>query len=184
MPDEQQQTIDTFKQGPDHWNQWKKQQVRAGHRPDLSDTDIPQLIRKDMGNLKGDLFDNSGYALLREYDFSHTELRKCNLEKCFLVNLSHANLTRADLTESALSDADLTDADLTGANLASITWDGARLNRKTNLSEIKLQQAKPDPMHDGPDRIQLSFVDRWVNWSRLRVIGKFPLFQVSWGAPQ
>ena len=132
---------------------------------------------------------NLGKANLSGADLKWANLGKANLSG---ANLSGADLSGADLSigaylrEANLSGADLSRADLRGTNLNNAIldhskWSEVRLDNKTQLKSIFFSP-KHEAMQDSSDTIIFSWRDKWINWSRLRTIGEFPLFGVSWSA--
>ena len=113
-----------------------------------------------------------GGADLSEARLERADLRGTHLEG---ANLSHARLERAVLREAHLEGANLREASATEA-----VFDGAFLDR-TDLQHIVFGRNHP-AMHDGTDSLRLPRRDRWLTWARLRGIGAFPLFQVSYAA--
>lgn len=97
------------------------------------------------------------------------------------VNFQGANLSGAFLITANLEGANLKGADLKEANLNKATFKNTLINHKTNLQHI-LFSPEHEALHDGSDTLILPRRDRWLNWDRLRAIGHFPLFGVSWGA--
>ena len=106
-----------------------------------------------------------------------------------------ASPTGADLSGSVLNYADLSDAHLGGAILRGCSLKHADLSR-ANLTGVDFQRvsieatrleavqfAREHPSSsDGSDSIRLALRDRLLSWARLRSIGRFPLFAVSWTA--
>ncbi|MBN2411094.1 pentapeptide repeat-containing protein [candidate division KSB1 bacterium] len=100
-------------------------------------------------------------------------LRETNLQD---ANLFKANLQKADLGGTNLQKADLRFSDLTNANFTNIKI------HKTKLHNIKIDEQIHPVLNDGSDTIIFHWRDKLLNWSRLRAIGQFPLFGVSWVA--
>ena len=121
-------------------------------------------------------------------NLSGAKLRRANLLQARLdeADLSGADLTKADFFRVKLIGADFTGANLCGTNLNNAKlnhskWSGVRLNSNTQLERINFS-SEHDAMQDGSDTIIFSWKDKWINWYRLRLIGQFPLFGVSWSA--
>ena len=123
-------------------------------------------------------------AKLNGANLSEANLPQAELDK---AELSGANLTKADLFKVNLVEADLRGANLCGTNLNDAKldhskWSGVHLNSNTQLEMINFS-SEHEAMQDGSDTIIFSlWRDEWINWSRLRAIGQFPFFGVSWSA--
>jgi hypothetical protein len=135
-------------------------------------------------------------ADLSEADLCKADLRKANLTKSILtranlcganlneVNLTAANLRQAILCEAHLHMACLCEADLTGADFRE-----ADLTR-TNLAHIKgaervhhlvsVRFNRDDAIHF--DTCVRKWSERWLDWEHLRIMGRLPLFGVSYTA--
>ena len=141
-------------------------------KADLSKADLSRadLSRADLSR-----------ADLRWAHLSWAHLSRANLSWADLsgADLSWANLSWANLIEAHLSRAHLGGANLTEADLTKTVWFSAFLSNRTQLNLIKFS-AEHDVMRDGSNNIILSQRDQYINWSRLRAIGRFPLFGVSW----
>lgn len=110
------------------------------------------------------------------------------------ANLSNANLAGSNLRGTSLRAANLSCSNLKGAS-ASADFRGADLSHSsaagadfagasfggTLLDHIQFGPDHP-ALHDGTDTIAISPRDFWLNWGRLRAIGEFPVFQVSYAA--
>jgi Pentapeptide repeats (8 copies) len=126
-------------------------------------------------------------------------LRGANLTGTNLTeaDLHHANLYEANLASAILAGTDLTGANLCEANLASayLNWAalyetylglvrGAHLAR--SLETVRLTPTEPtDAANHTTDSIHFEYCDRlwpeqWLDWERLRVVGRLPLFGVSY----
>ena len=119
------------------------------------------------------------------------DLREANLQG---HNLSRADLSQADLSRADLSQTDLSHADLTQANLCE-----AKLY-KTNLRETFLSDANLKGIKDAEHARYLDTVilvqgdvknfsecnrkklEKYLDWSRLRTVGRLPLFGASYSA--
>jgi len=131
-------------------------------------------------------------AILETADLGRADLAGANLSGANLAraNLGGSNLHGANLTRANLTRANLNGADLSEANLKQVMLGGAELSgatfyktilQKTKLSEIRFELKHP-VLHDRSETIQLLWRDKYLNWSWLRAIGRFPLFGVSWTA--
>ena len=74
--------------------------------------------------------------------------------------------------------------DLSKANIVECDFSNATF-RHMRLSNTKFKDIIFDrshsPLQDGSETIRLSGRDRRISWGKLRAIGRFPLFNVSWG---
>ena len=106
------------------------------------------------------------------------DLRGVILAKARLLNVS---LDNANFSGADLSVANLSGADLNAAELSKVVFTKTKINHHTKLAAIRFSPEHP-VSYDGSDTIRMSFLDRLVNWAKLRKIGQFPLFGVSWAA--
>jgi uncharacterized protein YjbI with pentapeptide repeats len=144
---------------------------------------------------------------LREAFGFETDFSEANVSAAVLrgVKLPDANFTKANLKESLLADAELNGADFSFADLENAWFTKSSLRfanfTRTNLASAKLTHtdltcctiidavmdgieysSEHEAMTDGSDHIITSRRNRVLNWSKLRRLGQFPLFSVSWGA--
>ena len=79
----------------------------------------------------------------------------------------------------------MVEVDFRGADLSFATFDGnyenIHLDGKATFETIRLKQIDA-ARREWDQTIQIPKRDRWLNWGRLRSIGEFPLFGVSWTA--
>lgn len=129
-------------------------------------------------------------------DLSGASLRDANCtESCFddasleEASLNHAALNgcsfkRSQLRGASLEAARLDHADLSGASLLESQVDAASFNKVAGLpSSLHLETVKilgQPPKY--LETVIIPLVDRLVSWDRLRVVGKLPLFGVSYSA--
>jgi hypothetical protein len=140
---------------------------------------------------------NLGVPLeLYEADLSRANLTGANLNGANLsgaklrnANLSQATLSGADLAGANLCKATLRDADLGGANLAQATLTEAELAR-ANLSLVRGSHQARDletvRLKEGHalyfERCHRPWPEHRLDWERLRVVGRLPLFGASYTA--
>lgn len=166
------------------------------------------MVNLDGAHLNG--ADLSGadltYASLRKTMFMQANLRGADLSAANLseahlsgTNLSLANFTVANLRGAMIGEANLEEADLAGANLSGAKLHGAYLygaylgrvrgaERAHALETVMLtQQSGPHALF--VDAATRSFEtclrpwpERWLDWERLRVVGRLPLFGISYTA--
>jgi uncharacterized protein YjbI with pentapeptide repeats len=113
-----QQQLDLFRQGSEHWNSWQKK--HPGIQTDLSEANLSglKLIRVNLNgaNLGGA---NLSGANLKDASLRSASLRNADLNYAFMseAKLTHANLRNANLSHATLSYTDLSFANFIGANL-------------------------------------------------------------------
>src|ERR1043166_6525941 len=90
------------------------------------------------------------------------------------ADLRKANLTKSILTRANLCGANLNEADLTRTNLAHIK--GAE--RVHHLVSVPFN--RDDAIHF--DTCVRKWSERWLDWEHLRIMGRLPLFGVSYTA--
>jgi hypothetical protein len=131
----------------------------------------------------------------RKFKLNGADLRGANLAQADLsqADLRGANLTQVDLTQADLRGANLTQADLTQADLsqANVSW--ANL-REASLSDANLTRLKGAPNAHHLETVKLDSdaryfhtcdrtrLDRLLDWERLRIMGRLPLFGASYTA--
>ncbi len=123
----------------------------------------------------------SGMDLSRVH-LSGADLSGANLDSANLrdADLSGANLDSVDVSNANLTDANLSGAYLRGANLTNASVDGVSgLEQSSFLTEARFGNDHRN-LEDGSSYLSVRVRDRWLNWGRLRGIGQFPLFGVSW----
>lgn len=103
------------------------------------------------------------------------------------ADLSHANLSEASLSGANLSRADLSGADLTSAILSEAFFIEARLN-KTSFNLVRAARSAKFlarvVVEDGPslhfETCERAWFERWLDWERIRTLGRLPLFTASY----
>jgi Pentapeptide repeats (8 copies) len=138
-------------------------------------------------------------ALLRGADLRRAEMEEAHLHGANLerANLAGAFLRFAYLDEALLRGANLRRAvllaaDLHGANLATARLHGARLD-EANLDGANLHRVHGAYQADDLETTRLGegdvlyfekcnrrWPERWFDWERLRVMGRLPLFGISY----
>lgn len=117
-------------------------------------------------------------------------LAQARLEEAILVNatlksasLQEAKCSDADFRESDLGNACLDGCDLRGADLSGTHLTGATFSRAViegaNLGRVRFGPDHP-ALDDGSDALVVGRSDRLLNWSRIRVVGRLPMFGISW----
>lgn len=97
--------------------------------------------------------------------------------------MKSTRLKGADLSEADLSEADLTGTDVTHADFHEAILNGARMEvlrgapAARNLATTRIEQ--PVLYFDSA---LLNPVDKWLDWERVRIAGKLPLFGASYSA--
>lgn len=131
-----QEHLDLLRQGVETWNRWRQEHFDI--QPDLSKTDLRQIIHRD-AHLHGT---NLGKADLRRTDLRYANLTQANLTGANLTgaNLSGAHLSRSDLTRANLTNTDLSKAIVKRANLTDAKLVGAHLI-ETDLGRATLTGA-------------------------------------------
>jgi Pentapeptide repeats (8 copies) len=136
---------------------------------------------------------------LREANLSGAFLVKTNLRRAFLAeaNLSHAQLSEADLRQANLHRADLSWAILEQADLRWAYLGGASLYKASlykvqgayrahGLETVRFTPSDTtDAVSDTTDTQNFEacnrpWPERWLDWERLRVVGRLPLFGASY----
>jgi hypothetical protein len=197
--------IKIVKQGAEAIRQWQVQHPDIQlnlERADLVQVNLAgaNLAGADLtrANLAGT---NLAGSYLRGANLAGAYLREADLTG---ANLTETDLHNANLTETDLHDAHLVGTNLTGANLyeanlagANFTWAtlhrtfllrvrGAHLTH--GLETVRVTPAEPtDAANPTTDSIDFEYCERaWpergVDWERLRVVGRLPLFGASYTA--
>jgi uncharacterized protein YjbI with pentapeptide repeats len=125
-------------------------------------------------------------ANLSSADLHGASLRGANLDEAIL---GQANLVGADLHWAILTRADLREADLGQADLTGARWGEACLAR-ANLSlahgAYHARGLETTQLGEGDARYfetcDRLWPERWLDWERLRVAGRLPLFGISYTA--
>lgn len=158
------------------WNEWRLKNPTL--KPDLRDVSYENFDLKGVDFREADLTHcNFSKARLEGADFTKAICSSSQFQEAVLRG---ARLQGATLDHTNWSGADLTEADLTSADLSNARFTGAKLE-STKFWHITFVRGHAN-MIDGSDAIQFGRRDRWLNWARLRKVGQFPLFGVSWGA--
>jgi pentapeptide repeat protein len=130
-------------------------------------------------------------AYLREARLDEADLEGADLPEAYLggailgrAKLCWADLTGADLEGADLSEADLTGARLTGANLTETSL--ARANLSLVQGAYHARGLETAQLREGDaqyfENYHRPWPERLVDWERLRVVGRLPLFGVSYTA--
>jgi uncharacterized protein YjbI with pentapeptide repeats len=153
-------------------------------RTDLSSCDLTQT--------------NFSNAMLSDANFSRAKLERANLSSANLenVNLYDANLTgtvfsgaslvsanlrRAKLIRANITQANLNKADIHGADFYEATLDSASMelvrgaSSARNLLTTRINQ---DVVYFRD--VERSWTERFLDWERIRVVGRLPLFGASY----
>jgi uncharacterized protein YjbI with pentapeptide repeats len=120
---------------------------------------------------------NLTYADLHGANLTEANLRRAHLDDACLVraDLHRANLTEANLTYADLHGANLTEADLGGAILQGVR--GA--SHAYYLETVRLSGVNDAVYFELCHR---PWPERWLDWERLRTVGRLPLFGISYTA--
>jgi Pentapeptide repeats (8 copies) len=119
-------------------------------------------------------------AKLQGASLFHAKLQHANLSH---ANLSHAILQGASLYEANLQGASLYEANLHSANLRNIQKAHKAYFLKTvqfRRIDTMARQQLPDALYF--ETCELPWPERWLDWERLRVVGRLPLFGASYAA--
>ena len=122
-------------------------------------------------------------AILHRADLTQANLRLAILEQ---ANLSNAILCEADLGGARLHAAKLSQANLyktrfVDADLTETKWWKSSIDRGTNFTHSRFGPGH-SVMSDYSDTVEVAVPDWAPTWSRVRGIGRFPVFGVSWAA--
>jgi hypothetical protein len=130
-------------------------------------------------------------ANLRQAHLDPADLEGADLPGAILHGaiLSRAKLGGVDLTGADLGEADLSEADLTGARLTGTDLTETSLAR-ANLSLVQgahhARGLETAQLREGDaryfERCNRPWPERIFDWERLRVVGRLPLFGVSYTA--
>jgi uncharacterized protein YjbI with pentapeptide repeats len=193
------------KQGPEAIRQWQTTQRAAFERLDLSQADLrgANLGQADLTKANLDRADLTRATLIGT-NLTKANLTRANLQQADLsianlqtATLREANLEQADLYAATLRTADLTQANLTEVNLTEANIQHANL-RQANLAKATLNHLEAAPQARHLDTVELSggdayhfdtclqtwggWSERWLNWERLRLLGRLPLLGASYTA--
>jgi hypothetical protein len=129
-------------------------------------------------------------AHLQRAHLQHADLQHASL---FHADLSHANLSHANLSHAILQCADLYETNLQGTSLyeANVYSASLRNIQKAHkayfLETVQFRriygmsgQQLPDAFYF--ETCELPLPERWLDWERLRVVGRLPLFGASYTA--
>jgi Pentapeptide repeats (8 copies) len=152
------------------------------HEADLHGATLTRASLHE-ANLRGAIL---ARADLTGANISEADLHEARLYEAILTgaHLGRANLYRANLYEAHLGGADLTEANLTGAHLGEVR--GAE--QASNLETVQFISDE-DPQGSDFRKDALYFEayhapwpERWLDWERLRIMGRLPLFGLSYTA--
>ena len=151
-----------LKQGPEVWNQWRRENQLAS--VDLAKADFSEVDLRNANFNEADLTEAifKG-AYLREAVFVRANLTRADL---FQANLREAILSGASLYEVNLNGADLIGAHLDGTDITGTRLLGTRFEEsiflETNLVNLDLSEAKrlEDIHHLGPSNISTGTIER------------------------
>ena len=129
-----------------------------------------------------------GHAVWNQWRKEHADVVP-NLEDADLrdvdlrrADLSGANLYRANLFDSVLYKANLCGTKLQSARLTQCRFTNALIDERTNLRDVEFGQSH-DPQLDRATRIKFARRrHRVLDWAKIRAIGTWPLFGVSYTA--
>jgi uncharacterized protein YjbI with pentapeptide repeats len=136
---------------------------------------------------------------------ANTRLRKANLKAARLTgcDLSGTDMTGADCEGANFDSATLTKAFLRNANLKGSYFTRANFGNadishadfyEANLSDARMERLRGAPTAKNliTTRIErpvyyfdsaiLSFVDKWLDWEKVRIAGRLPIFGASYSA--
>jgi uncharacterized protein YjbI with pentapeptide repeats len=197
--------VELVKQGGEAIRRWRE--AHPGEWLDLSEADLAGITLQrhevlggvNLGrvHLKGANLceaDLRGVKLQDAIDLRKAVLLKANLAgvRLFKADLSKAALAGANLTGADLSEADLSEADLNGADLSEAILGGTILYKMSGAQDAYgLETVRFNPDSDtqssGPRNDARYFEwchrpwpERWLDWERLRGLGRLPLFGVSY----
>lgn len=193
-----------LQQGVEAWNSWR----RLPKAPTLIDvsgfnfTGVHDLTDYDLSgvHVEGAVFSNANMTRINFHKahlmkanfegavcegciFSGADLRSASLQRGQFpgtnfrgANLAESHLANANFTKADFRGSDLSFADINTANLSHIT-----VGDETRLSNVRVGTLDP-PCREREQTVVLGRRDFISNWSRLRTIGRFPFFTVSWAA--
>lgn len=150
-----------LRQDVKEWNEWRKNNPEIC--PDLSGADLSKMF-------------------LSGVNFSGAKLWRANLSE---ADLSSSNLSNADLSQANLRDASLIRANIQGASFRGSLLSGASFAGTKGAAHAKrLENTRLCPQEDvdGFERCHREWPERWFDWERFRVIGRLPLFGLSYTA--
>ena len=178
--------IEILKSGAKAWNKWRSENDKIIPNLDNLELDYFDLQSYELSNASffGASLTNVWFkgATLNNAPFCAAELLGCELEEteCMDVKFNDAYLNGVSFDNACINGADFTGATLEEVFLEQVDLTEVVFDR-TTLTNVRYPEDKPYPaMTDGSDSILITRRDRWLNWSKLRAIGLFPLFEVSW----
>jgi uncharacterized protein YjbI with pentapeptide repeats len=133
---------------------------------------------------------NFSGAKLVEWAFDNSQLQGANFRGADLsrAGLHAANLTNADLTGAVLRRTSLRNTILDRANIADADFFEATLT-EASASDMKgaysarnLLSTKVDSELLYFSDIERSWPERWLDWERIRIVGRLPVFGASYAA--
>jgi len=160
--------VEVVRQGPEAIARWRE--ANLGIRLDLPKATLAGASLHG-ANLTG--------ADLRGATLAGATLTETSLARAILAgaNLHGANLFRADLSEADLNEADLAGATLTETSLARANLNlvrGAHQARGLETAQLREGDARYF------ERCHRPWPERVFDWERLRVMGRLPLFGLSY----
>jgi hypothetical protein len=99
------------------------------------------------------------------------------------VQFESANLAGSDLSRTGLRGANFSGAKLFGCTLHGNDISGASFDRTEGLGTIRGLELLPFQNDERPEHFETccrSWFDRWLDWERIRVAGRLPLFGASY----
>ena len=161
--------VELVKQGAEAIAKWREENPHT--RLDLRDVDWHNADLHE-----ADLFG----ADLRGADLTSANLVRARLFVADLrgAQLRVAALHKADLAGARLEGADLLRARLTGAHVRSVRgayW----ANYLETVAFEGIEGIPPEDAH-GFETCKRSWPERWFDWERLRIMGRLPLFGISY----
>lgn len=116
-------------------------------------------------------------------NLSGRKFQRCSLEGNTFrrIDFRGADFSHANLVGCNFAECDMRGANLHLARLTDTHWRETRIDHKTQLDRLRFDPTH-DSISDDSDQVRLPPLDRILNWSRLRAIGRFPIFNVSWAS--
>jgi uncharacterized protein YjbI with pentapeptide repeats len=153
---------------------------------DLSGRDLPNT---DFSGSKLEGADFSRAKLFRA-QFANASLERAKFERAYLesANFNNANLNSAifegaNLSRADFSQAILREANISGADLFEAVLTAAHFSEMIGAPKAKhLATAVVGMPHDIRyfDRVNRDWTERWLDWEKIRIVGRLPLLGVSY----
>ena len=202
--------VEIVKQGGDAVHTWR--QAHSQEKLDLCEADLQGINLSEINLRSANLRQaNLGGSKLVRTDLQSADLTEAHLAQADLREalLNHTILCAATLQGANLQDASLERADLSGAQLSDTTLQGAHLGDATltdaclkgaklyeaDVTRAKLtgvrgavhaQRLESVRMPGGPayyfETCVRAWPERYLDWERLRTLGRLPLFGASYTA--